>query len=88
MDKKFFDTINLFNLGKSLKKESDIIPIYFAKTFNSDEGKKVLAYLISITLDRYLPATASNEELRFLEGQRYLVSFIQNMIKKGVDRAF
>ncbi|MDR2098728.1 MAG: hypothetical protein LBO78_01740 [Rickettsiales bacterium] len=55
----------------------------FARTFGGESGKKVLAYLRSITLGRYLAPRASNEELRYLEGQRYLVSFISNMAEKG-----
>ncbi len=83
MQKSNFDFIELAKIGLNLKKDLDIIPVYFVKTFSSEYGKKVLAYLISITLNRCLGANASSEELRFLEGQRYLVSFIQNMIKKG-----
>ncbi|MBR1544498.1 MAG: hypothetical protein IJ638_00955 [Alphaproteobacteria bacterium] len=69
---------------KDLKKELEIMPVYFVKTFNTDSGKKVLEYLVSITLNRYLSPVSSDSELRFLEGQRYLVSFIKNMIKKGM----
>ena len=61
----------------------DNIALDFVKTFNSVSGKKVLRYLIFLTMLRYLPASASSDELRFLEGERYLVSFILNMIKKG-----
>ena len=70
--------------NKDLKKELELMPIYFVKTFNTEAGKKVLEYLISITLNRYLSPSSSDFELRFLEGQRYLVSFIKNMIKKGM----
>ncbi|MCR5506861.1 MAG: hypothetical protein K6F04_03370 [bacterium] len=68
---------------KDFKKELEVMPIYFVKTFNTDCGKKVLEYLVSITLNRYLSPTSSDAELRFLEGERYLVSFIKNMIRKG-----
>ncbi len=61
----------------------DNIALDFVKTFNSVSGQKVLRYLIFLTMLRYLPASASSDELRFLEGERYLVSFILNMIKKG-----
>ncbi len=84
MEKNFIELEKLFELGVNLKKDLDIIPFYFVKTFNTDAGKKVLAYLASITLNRYLPASATAEELRYLEGQRYLVAFIYNMIKKGM----
>lgn len=61
----------------------DDIAIDFAKLFSSSQGKKVLKYLICFTMTRYLPSSVSQDELRFLEGQRYLVSFIISMIKKG-----
>ena len=69
---------------RDLKKDLELMPIYFVKTFETDAGKKVLEYLVSITLNRYLSPNSSDSELRFLEGQRYLVSFIKNMIKKGM----
>lgn len=59
------------------------IAIEFTRTFNCNSGKRVLEYLKSITLERYLSPQSTNEELRYLEGQRYLISFITNMIKRG-----
>ena len=70
---------------REFKKELELMPIYFVKTFGTESGKRVLEYLISITLNRYLSAVSSDAELRFLEGQRYLVYFIKNMIKKGLN---
>ena len=80
------DLLGMGNLleDRDLKKDLELMPIYFVKTFNTEAGKKVLEYLISITLNRYLSPSSSDFELRFLEGQRYLVSFIKNMIKKGM----
>ncbi len=86
MEKDFMDFENMLETGLNLKKDLDVIPYYFVKTFNTDQGRKVLSYLVSITLNRYLPASCSDEELRYLEGQRYLVSFIYNMIKKGMNK--
>jgi hypothetical protein len=62
---------------------ADVLAREFARTFESASGKKVLEYLRSVTLGRYLGPGSSNEELRYLEGQRYLVSFISNMVRKG-----
>ena len=83
MKKDFLGMNDLFE-SKDFKKELELMPIYFVKTFNTESGKKVLEYLISITLNRYLSPNSSDFELRFLEGQRYLVSFIKNMVKKGM----
>lgn len=80
------DLLGMYNLleDRDIKKDLELMPIYFVKTFETESGKKVLEYLISITLNRYLSPNSSDFELRFLEGQRYLVSFIKNMIKKGM----
>ena len=56
----------------------------FARAFASASGRRVLEHLRAITLGRYLPPNASDAELRYLEGQRYLVSFISNMVDKGM----
>ncbi|MGN0929180.1 MAG: hypothetical protein ACI4N3_00895 [Alphaproteobacteria bacterium] len=74
---------NLDVLLKDKKENFDNIEVDFVRTFNSSSGKKVLKYLISLSLGRYLPPNATNEELHYLEGERFLVSFILNMIKKG-----
>ncbi|MBD5398905.1 hypothetical protein HDR60_05395 [bacterium] len=74
---------NLDVLLKDNKEYFDNIEVDFVRTFNSQSGKKVLKYLILLSLGRYLPPNATNEELHYLEGERFLVSFILNMIKKG-----
>lgn len=74
---------NLDILLKDKKENFDNIEVDFVRTFNSPSGKRVLKYLVSLSLGRYLPPSATNEELHYLEGERFLVSFILNMIKKG-----
>ena len=70
-------------LSKDEKQDFSNIEVDFVRVFNSVSGKRVLKYLISITLARYLAPNATDNELRYLEGERFLVSFILNMIKKG-----
>ncbi len=70
-------------LLKDKSENFDNIEVDFVRVFNNPSGKKVLKYLISLSLGRYLPPNASNEELHYLEGQRFFISFILNMIKKG-----
>ena len=48
----------------------------FAKCFNTKEGQVTLSFLKRITLERYLGPNSTTEELRHLEGQRHLVSYI------------
>ena len=76
---------NLDILLKDRKENFDNIEVDFLRTFNSPSGKKVLKYLILITLGRYLMTNSTNEELHYLEGERFLVSFILNMIKKAKE---
>ena len=70
-------------LSKDEKQDFSNIEVDFVRAFNSVSGKRVLKYLMSITLARYLAPNATDNELRYLEGERFLVSFILNMIKKG-----
>lgn len=52
----------------------------FIKCFSSREGRIVLSYLKRLTQERYLGPESSSDALRHLEGQRHLVSIIQNKI--------
>ncbi|MBR5130406.1 MAG: hypothetical protein IKV03_04195 [Alphaproteobacteria bacterium] len=61
-----------------------IPPIHqFARLFTSHDGKEVLSYLKHLTKERVLPASASDNELRFLEGERFLVHQIETLICQG-----
>lgn len=62
---------------------SKIQAAHFTRLFSSTVGMSVLQYLKDLTHNRVLPASCSDAELRFLEGQRYLVSQIENLIKQG-----
>ncbi|MBL0690559.1 MAG: hypothetical protein JJV93_02670 [Alphaproteobacteria bacterium] len=48
--------------------------------FNNRNGKEFLKYLENITLYRSVPHSATDSELRMLEGQRTLVLMIKRMI--------
>lgn len=62
---------------------STLDAVHFTRLFSSDSGKSVIKYLKDLTHNRVLPASCTDAELRFLEGQRYLVSQIENLIKQG-----
>ena len=70
-------------LLKEKDENFDNIEHDFVRVFNTPSGKRVLKYLVNLSLGRYLPPNATNEELHYLEGQRFFISFILNMIKKG-----
>ena len=55
----------------------------FARLFLSDEGKKVLAYMQVMTFQRAGGANTTDEQLRYMEGQRSLMAAILRMIDRG-----
>jgi hypothetical protein len=55
----------------------------FIRTFSGDDGRKVLAHLQTMTFHRALGPNASDEQLRYLEGQRALVGQILRLINGG-----
>jgi hypothetical protein len=55
----------------------------FARVFLSDEGKKVLAYMQVMTFQRAGNANTTDEQLRYMEGQRSLMAAILRMIDRG-----
>jgi len=54
-----------------------------AQTFREPVAQKFLAYLKSITINNLQGAGVSTEELRHIEGQRYLVALIERRIEHG-----
>lgn len=51
--------------------------------FKTPNGRAVLTYLRSITIEAVTGAGASDAELRHLEGQRFLVGLIERRMKHG-----
>ena len=51
-----------------------------AQIFESPVGKEVLRYLRSITIEMVNGPNVTTEELRHLEGQRYVVGLIEQRI--------
>lgn len=56
---------------------------WFATTFREPAALKVLAYLKSITVNNLQGPGVTTEELRHLEGQRYLAALIERRIELG-----
>jgi len=52
----------------------------FVQIFESPTGKEVLRYLRSITIEMVNGPNVTTEELRHLEGQRYIVGLIEQRI--------
>ena len=51
-----------------------------AQIFQSPTGKEVLKYLRSVTIEMVNGPNVTTEELRHIEGQRYLVGLIEQRI--------
>lgn len=52
-----------------------------AALFSSDLGREVLTYLRSITIESVNGPAVASDQLRHVEGQRYVVGIIQARIK-------
>ncbi len=50
---------------------------------NTADGKKMLEHLKSRTLNRTLAPDASTNELWYLEGQRAMIAYLDNLIEQG-----
>jgi hypothetical protein len=55
----------------------------FARCFAGSGGTNVLEHLRRVCLERRLGPSASDAELRHLEGQRYAVAYIVAMVERG-----
>jgi hypothetical protein len=54
-----------------------------ARCLAGSDGQAVIAHLTRSVLDRRLPPSASDAELRHLEGQRYAVAGLLAMVERG-----
>jgi hypothetical protein len=54
-----------------------------ARCFADSDGQTVIAYLTRSVLNRRLPPSSSDAELRHLEGQRYAIACLLAMIERG-----
>lgn len=76
--------INIGIDGYQRKSEDDVIVSKnVAMIFESPTGKEVLRYLRSITIEMVNGPNVTTEELRHLEGQRYIVGLIEQRIAHG-----
>lgn len=55
----------------------------FARCFRGEDGARVIGYLGSLTLDRALGPKASDAQLRHLEGQRQLITYVKALVERG-----
>ena len=55
----------------------------FARLFSTGDGPRVLGHLQAMTFQRALGPACSDEQLRYLEGQRAMVAAILRLIDRG-----
>lgn len=73
--------VNIGIDGYQRKSEDDIIISQnVAQVFEQPTGKEVLRYLRSITIEMVNGPNVTTEELRHLEGQRYIVGLLEQRI--------
>ena len=84
-EKKPNTLIGLDNIQRNTKDEENLNTLFY-KMFNTAGGSEILKYLKKLTLDAVAGPEISNESLRHLEGQRYLVGLIQRRVNKGVSQ--
>lgn len=76
--------VNIGIDGYQRKSEDDVVVSKnIAQVFESPTGKEVLRYLRSITIEMVNGPNVTTEELRHLEGQRYIVGLIEQRIAHG-----
>ena len=72
------------NIGiDGVQRKSDLdkqISHNVAKVFESPSGKEVIRYLRSVTIEMVNGPNVTTEELRHIEGQRYIVGLIEQRI--------
>tara|TARA_Y100000816_G_C26010210_1_gene528145 strand:+ start:521 stop:784 length:264 start_codon:yes stop_codon:yes gene_type:complete len=65
------------------KTEEDKISLNFGHLFSQPTGQEVIKYLRSITIEMVSGPNITTDELRHLEGQRYLVGLIERHIQRS-----
>jgi len=71
--------IGIDGIQRTSEKDSEVSH-NIAQIFESPVGKEVLRYLRSITIEMVNGPNVTTEELRHLEGQRYVVGLIEQRI--------
>ena len=67
----------------ALKKKEDAINIEFVSLFGTELGQQVLKRLRKATIEMVGGPEITNDQLRHLEGQRFLVALIEQRVALG-----
>ena len=74
--------VGLDNFERSPEEETRL-NFVFESVFKTDAGADILKYLRMITIEAVAGAEISDNQLRHIEGQRYIVGLIQRRLNKG-----
>ena len=77
--------IGLDNIQRKPKDEENLNTLFY-KMFNTAGGSEILKHLKALTLEAVAGPEISDQHLRHLEGQRYLVGLIQRRHNKGASQ--
>lgn len=76
--------VNKVNIGlDGIQRSTDVdkqVSQNVAEVFSTPTGKEVLRYLRSITIEMVNGPNVTTEELRHIEGQRYIVGLLEQRI--------
>ncbi len=73
LKKEARETIDGF---KRRPEDNEQLNILCRRVLNSEDGEKLMAYILSISVNAILPTTATDAELRMQEGMRRLASIL------------
>lgn len=71
------------DLAAMQKAEQDQIATMFSGVFDTPAGKKILDWLKAQTINQIGGPDITNDFLRHMEGQRYVVGLIDMYVKRG-----
>lgn len=84
-EKKPSTLIGLDGIKRPPEAEENLNTLFY-KMFNTAGGSEILKHLKALTLEAVAGPEISDQHLRHLEGQRYLVGLIQRRVNKGVSQ--
>tara|TARA_R110002020_G_scaffold188919_2_gene387766 strand:- start:53 stop:325 length:273 start_codon:yes stop_codon:yes gene_type:complete len=83
MNKQQNNNISQFDGFPRRTEDEQKISLNFASLFSTPAGIEVMRYLRSVTIEAVHGSAVSNETLRHVEGQRFIVGLIERRTQHG-----
>lgn len=74
--------VGIDGIVRSKEKDEQISQLV-AQVLSTESGKEMLRYLRSITIEMVNGPSVSTEDLRHIEGQRYIVGLLEQRVAHG-----